>query len=72
MHNFLIAASGSFVGIGLLLAFIAIIDRFLSPEDYRDLDSLEENNQLWLAIIELEEQVEDLRGDLYAGLDAAE
>lgn len=72
MHNFLIAASGSFVGIGLLLVFIAIIDRFLSPEDYRDLDSLEENNQLWLAIIELEEQVEDLRGDLYAALDAAE
>ena len=72
MHNFLIAASGSFVGIGLLLAFIAIIDRFLSPEDYRDLDSLEENNQLWLAIIELEEQVEDLRGDLHAALDAAE
>lgn len=72
MHNFLIAASGSFVGIGLLFAFIAIIDRFLSPEDYRDLDSLEENNQLWLAIIELEEQVEDLRGDLHAALDAAE
>lgn len=72
MHNFLIAASGSFVGIGLLFAFIAIIDRFLSPEDYRDLDSLKENNQLWLAIIELEEQVEDLRGDLHAALDAAE
>lgn len=72
MHNFLIAASGSFVGIGLLFAFIAIIDRFLSPEDYRDLDSLEENSQLWLAIIELEEQVEDLRGDLHAALDAAE
>ena len=72
MHNFLIATSGLFVGIGLLLVFIAIIDRFLSPEDYRDLDSLEENNQLWLAIIELEEQVEDLRGDLYAALDAAE
>jgi hypothetical protein len=72
MHNFLIAASGSFVGIGLLFVFIAIIDRFLSPEDYRDLDSLEENNQLWLAIIELEEQVEDLRGDLHAALDAAE
>ena len=72
MHNCLIATRGLFVGIGLLLVFIAIIDRFLSPEDYRDLDSLEENNQLWLAIIELEEQVEDLRGDLYAALDAAE
>ena len=72
MHNFLIAASGSFVGIGLLLAFIAIIDRFLSPEDYRDLDSLEENNQLWLAVIELEEQLGDLHKEFNNVLEVIE
>ena len=70
MHNFLIAASGSFVGIGLLLAFTVIVNTFL--EDNDDLDHLTEINDLWLAVIELEEQLEDLHKEFNNVLEVIE
>lgn len=70
MHNFLIAASGSFVGIGLLLAFTVIVNIFL--EDNDDLDHLTEINDLWLAVIELEEQLGDLHKEFNNVLEVIE
>lgn len=70
MHNFLIAASGSFVGIGLLLAFTVIVNIFL--EDNDDLDHLTEINDLWLAVIELEEQLGDLHKEFNNALEVIE
>ena len=70
MHNFLIAASGSFVGIGLLLAFTVIVNIFL--EDNDDLDHLTEINDLWLAVIELEEQLGDLQKEFNNVLEVIE
>ena len=70
MHNFLIAASGSFVGIGLLLAFTVIVNIFL--EDNDDLDHLTEINDLWLAVIELEEQLGDLQKEFNNALEVIE
>lgn len=70
MHNFLIAVSGSFVGIGLLLAFTVIVNIFL--EDNDDLDHLTEINDLWLAVIELEEQLGDLHKEFNNVLEVIE
>ena len=70
MHNFLIAASGSFVGIGLLLEFTVIVNIFL--EDNDDLDHLTEINDLWLAVIELEEQLGDLQKEFNNALEVIE
>ena len=70
MHNFLIAASGSFVGIGLLFAFTVIVNIFL--EDNDDLDHLTEINDLWLAVIELEEQLGDLHKEFNNVLEVIE
>ena len=70
MHNFLISASGSFVGIGLLLAFTVIVNIFL--EDNDDLDHLTEINDLWLAVIELEEQLGDLHKEFNNVLEVIE
>ena len=70
MHNFLIAVSGSFVGIGLLLAFTVIVNIFL--EDNDDLDHLTEINDLWLAVIELEEQLGDLHKEFNNALEVIE
>ena len=70
MHNFLISVAGSFVGIGLLLAFTVIVNIFL--EDNDDLDHLTEINDLWLAVIELEEQLGDLHKEFNNVLEVIE
>jgi len=70
MHNFLISVAGSFVGIGLLLAFTVIVNIFL--EDNDDLDHLTEINDLWLAVIELEEQLGDLQKEFNNALEVIE
>ena len=70
MHNFLISVAGSFVGIGLLLAFTVIINLFL--EEGEDLENVVEINELWLAVIELEEKLAELQNDFNDALDAAE
>jgi len=70
MHNFLISVAGSFVGIGLLLAFITIIDGFLGEDE--ELENIVEINELWLAVIELEEKLAELQNDFNDALDAAE
>ena len=70
MHNFLISVAGSFVGIGLLLAFTVIVNIFL--EDNDDLDHLTEINDLWLAVIELEEQLGDMHKEFNNALEVIE
>jgi len=70
MHNFLISVAGSFVGIGLLLAFTVIINLFL--EEGEDLENVVEINELWLAVIELEEKLAELQNDFNDAIDAAE
>ena len=68
MHNFLISVAGSFVGIGLLLAFTVIINIFLGEEE--DLAYLQETNELWLAIIELEEKLSEFGDEFNEALEA--
>lgn len=70
MHNFLISVAGSFVGIGLLLAFTVIINLFLEKDE--ELENIVEINELWLAVIELEEKLAELQNDFNDALDAAE
>jgi len=70
MHNFLISVAGSFVGIGLLLAFTIIINLFLEKDE--ELENIVEINELWLAVIELEEKLAELQNDFNDALDAAE
>lgn len=68
MHNFLISVAGSFVGIGLLLAFTVIINLFLEEGEDNYVDFVEQElvnsiDAVWAEILTIEQQLEMLRDD---------
>ena len=81
MHNFLIAATGSFVGIGFLFAFISVIDMFFNNEggfiedhyaDFLETELTESIDAVWAEVFTLEQEIQALRDDFEEALEAAE
>ena len=81
MHNFLIAATGSFVGIGFLVGFIAVIDLFLNNDDelngnayvnFVEEELINSIDAVWAEVFTLEQEIQALRDDFEEALEAAE
>ena len=77
MHNFLISVAGSFVGIGLLLAFTVIINLFLEEGEDNYVDFVEQElvnsiDAVWAEVFTLEQEIQALRDDFEEALDATE